>query len=51
MSYLGLQSKVYVQLCETPCKNLSIKQNLSTAFHPCPDRQTEQMNAWVEQYL
>jgi Integrase zinc binding domain len=33
------------------CKDTGIQQNLSTAFHPWTDRQTEQMNAWVEQYL
>jgi hypothetical protein len=36
---------------KTLCKNLGIQQNLSTAFHPRTDEQTEQMNAWVEQYL
>ena len=33
------------------CKNLGIQQNLSTAFHPRTDGQTEQMNMWIEQYL
>jgi hypothetical protein len=33
------------------CKNLGIQQNLSSAFHPRTDGQTERMNAWVEQYL
>jgi RNase H-like domain found in reverse transcriptase/Integrase zinc binding domain/Chromo (CHRromatin Organisation MOdifier) domain len=33
------------------CKSLGIQQNLSTAFHPRTDGQTERMNAWVEQYL
>ena len=36
---------------KTLCKNLGIQQNLSTAFHPCTDGQTEWRNAWVEQYL
>jgi len=33
------------------CKALGIQQNLLTAFHPCTDRQTERMNAWIKQYL
>ncbi len=33
------------------CKALGVQQNLSTAFHPRTDGQTEQMNTWIEQYL
>ena len=33
------------------CKATGIQQNLSTAFHPCTDGQTEHMNQWVETYL
>ena len=33
------------------CTRTGIQQNLSSAFHPQTDGQTEQMNAWVEQYL
>ncbi len=33
------------------CKSLGVQQNLSTAFHPRTDGHTEQMNAWIEQYL
>jgi len=36
---------------KTICKATGIQQNLSTAFHPRTDGQTERMNAWVEQYL
>jgi len=33
------------------CKATGIQQNLSTAFHPRTNGQTEWMNAWLEQYL
>jgi hypothetical protein len=33
------------------CKALGIQQNLSTAFHPRTDGQTERMNQWIEGYL
>jgi hypothetical protein len=33
------------------CKATGIKQNLSTAFHPRTDRQSERMNLWIEVYL
>ena len=33
------------------CKVLGIQQNLSTAFHPRTDGQTEHMNVWIKQYL
>jgi Chromo (CHRromatin Organisation MOdifier) domain len=39
------------QFSRAMCKNLGIQQNLSSAFHPRTDGQTERMNAWVEQYL
>jgi transposase InsO family protein len=39
------------QFATTLCKALGIQQNLSTAFHPRTDGQTERMNAWLEQYL
>src|SRR5215469_2185121 len=33
------------------CKTLGITHNLSTAYHPQTDRQTERINQEVEQYL
>ena len=33
------------------CKATGIQQNLSTAFHPRTDGQSERMNQWVETYL
>jgi hypothetical protein len=33
------------------CKATGIQQNISTAFHPRTDGQTERMNRWIEDYL
>ena len=33
------------------CRILDIKQNISTAYHPETDGQSEQTNQWLEQYL
>src|SRR6267154_268113 len=33
------------------CKVTGIQQNISTAFHPRTDGQTERMNQWIEVYL
>ena len=33
------------------CWILGIQQNISTAYHPQMDGQSEQMNQWLEQYL
>jgi len=33
------------------CQNLKIRQNISMAYHPQMDRQSERTNQWLEQYL
>jgi hypothetical protein len=33
------------------CKRLGIQQNISTAYHPHTDGQSERSNQWLEQYL
>ena len=33
------------------CNILGIKQNISTAYHPCTDGQSKLTNQWFEQYL
>jgi hypothetical protein len=33
------------------CKVTGIQQNISTAFHPHTNGQTEQMNRWIKDYL
>jgi hypothetical protein len=33
------------------CKQLHIKQNISSAYHPQMDGQSKRMNQWLEQYL
>jgi hypothetical protein len=39
------------QFIKAMCTLLNISQNLSTAYHPQMDRQSECANQWVEQYL
>ncbi len=33
------------------CDIVGVKQNISTAYHPRTDGQSERSNQWVEQYL
>ena len=33
------------------CRLMGIKQNVSTAYHPRTDGQSERSNQWIEQYL
>jgi hypothetical protein len=33
------------------CKATGIQQNISTAFYPCTNGQTKQINRWIKDYL
>lgn len=39
------------QFAKELCHALGVQQNLSMAFHPRTNGQTEHMNTWIEQYL
>jgi hypothetical protein len=39
------------QLAKELCHLLDIRQNISTAYHPQTDRQSECSNQWLEQYV
>ncbi len=39
------------KLMREMCDIMGVKQNISTAYHPRTDRQSECSNQWVEQYL
>jgi hypothetical protein len=40
-----------VQLAEELCQLLDIRQNISTAYHPQTDGQSERSNQWLKQYV
>ena len=58
-TYFGLPTKVISdrdprftsKFTREICKNLGISQNISTAYHPWTDRQSECTNQWVETFL
>jgi transposase InsO family protein len=39
------------RLARELCRLLDIKQNISTAYHPQTDGQSEWLNQWLEQYV
>jgi Integrase zinc binding domain len=39
------------QLAKELCQLLNIKQNISTAYHPQNEGQSERLNQWLEQYV
>jgi len=39
------------KLMQEMCNIMGVKQNISTAYHPRTDGQSEHSNQWVEQYL
>ncbi len=42
---------ITAKLIKEWCNTLGIEQNISTAYHPQTDGQSERANQWVEQYL
>jgi Integrase zinc binding domain/RNase H-like domain found in reverse transcriptase len=57
--YYGVPKKIIsdqdpcftAQLARELCCLLDIRQNISTAYHPQTDRQSERSNQWLEQYV
>ena len=57
--YYGLPRKIIsdrdpqftLKFARDLCRLLGIKQNVSTAYHPRTDRQSERTNQWLETYL
>src|SRR6266702_1857474 len=44
-------TRLTAKLIKEWCDTLDIEQNISTAYHPQTDGQSERANQWVEQYL
>ena len=44
-------TRLMAKLIKEWCDTLDIEQNISTAYHPQTDGQSERANQWVEQYL
>ena len=42
---------IHIKVCPVLCKALGIQQNISTAYHPRTDGQSECTNQWLEHYL
>ena len=57
--WFGIQKRIIMDrdlrftshFAKAVCKATGIQQNISTAFHPHTDGQSEQMNKWIEEYL
>ena len=48
---LDQDTRFTLKLAKELCDQLNIHQNISTAYHPCTNGQSERTNQWLEQYL